>query len=703
MPIHPPDAPPPPSRSASAPVAGERPSLDPDAWYHSREADAHTEGAALDRTLRTLATWRFLAFVAAVAPFLALETSPRSWWPVLLGAGIAAGALFAYLVARFRRVRRARERAKVRETVAQEGPARRGRRWEALPLPDLAPDPPADHPSATDLDLLGRASLAHLLGTPRTLPGRAALRSAILDPGGTTTPALRAERRHAAATLAAHPELLESVQVAARTVERKGDPEALSAFRIWARGPAWESPPVRRRLRLAALVLTAVNLVLLVGWFTGWPPAWILTVGATALLWFRVRGEAHPRFDAVEGAEDSLGRWVGLLEVAARLPQGSPLLDRIREGSASPVAGAEALAHLRRLSDWAQIRRSSLVYFPVALLTAWDVHPLVPMERWRETHGDAVERWLEAVGELELLVALGTLAFDHPDWVFPEELGAEAPGPEQAPGREQAPGVEVEPKASETPFPPRGTLTASDLRHPLLPPEVAVGNDVALPSPGNLLLVTGSNMSGKSTLLRAIGVNQVLLLAGGPVAASSYAAPPLVPWSSMRIRDSLESGVSLFMAELQRLRRVVDAARADRVLVLLDEILQGTNTAERRTAARTILGHLLTARAVGAVSTHDLTLADAPELAAALTQVHLRETVSGEGGEKRLSFDHRLRPGPATSRNALVLLELVGLAPDAPEGHDGGMPGGPSEARLDAGPGENPRRATPAEDPPSGT
>lgn len=668
MPILPPDASPPPPRSPSATRGGSSPARqgtappEPDAWYGSREAEAHAEGATLDRTLRTLATWRFLAFVAAVAPFLALETSPRSWWPALLGAGVAAVALFVFLVARFRRVRRRREAAQVRERVAQEGPARRSRRWKALPLPDLAPDPPADHPSATDLDLVGRASLAHLLGTPRTLPGRAALRRAILDPGGTTTPALRRERRHAAATLAAHPELLEAVQVAARTVERKGDPEALAAFRAWARGPAWESPPVRRRLRLAALLLTVVNLVLLAGWFTGWPPAWILTVGATALLWLRVRGEAHLRFDAVEGAEDSLGRWVGLLEVAARLPQGSPLLDRIREGSASPVAGAEALAHLRRLSDWAQIRRSSLVYVPVALLTAWDVHPLVPMERWRETHGEAVERWLDAVGELELLVALGTLAFDHPDWVFPEELDAG-------------------PQASETPAAPGGTLTASDLRHPLLPPEVAVGNDVALPSPGNLLLVTGSNMSGKSTLLRAIGVNQVLLLAGGPVAASAYAAPPLVPWSSMRIRDSLESGVSLFMAELQRLRRVVDAARADRVLVLLDEILQGTNTAERRTAARTILGHLLAAGAVGAVSTHDLTLADAPELAASLTQVHLRETVSGEGSEKRLSFDHRLRPGPATSRNALVLLELVGLAPDAAEGHDGGMPGETPQAR----------------------
>lgn len=650
---------------ASPPVPGDGSA--PRAWYERRIGSAVREEGFLEGRLRKLATFRFLAFVGVAAPLLALETSPRGWWPALLGLAGALALTFAFLVFRHRQTRRLLERTRVRRQVAEEGPARLDRRWEALPLPELEPAP-ANHASAGDLDVLGRASLAHLLGTPRTLPGRAALRDALLHPlrvSGEDSPTpRRAQRREAMQVLAHHPELLEAVQVAARSVARSADPAALAAFRAWARGPGWKEAPARNRWLLAARVLTGSNLVLVAGWFAGWPPFWIGGAALSLLLWSRMRREAHARFDAVEGAEASLGQWAELLEVAARLPSSAPLLARLREGASSPVEGARALAALRRISDWAQIRRSSLVYFPVALLTAWDVHPLVPMERWRERHGERVDRWLEAVGELELLVALGTLRFDHPDWCLPEEI--------------------------EPPRPPSPAVRATDLRHPLLPPAQAVGNAVELPPPGDLLLVTGSNMSGKSTLLRAIGVNQLLLLAGGPVAASRYEAPPLTPWTSMRIRDSLVDGVSLFMAELQRLKGVVDAARREPVLVLLDEILQGTNTAERRMAARMILTHLMEAGAVGAVSTHDLTLADAPELAPHLMQVHLREEVGEVDGRRTLTFDHRLRPGPATSKNALLLLELVGLGSHDPD------PGAPALAVADP-----PGADTSASDPPA--
>jgi len=645
---------------ATSPAIASAPATrfpDPRAWYEERVRGAAAEEERLEGRLRRLATFRLLAFVGTAAPLLALETSPRGWWPALLALAGILFVVFVVLVVRHRGIRKDLDRTRIRRQVAEEGPARMDRRWDALPLVELDPAP-ADHPSAGDLDVLGRASMAHLLGTPRTLPGRAALRSVLLDPQGggvaaADLAARRADRRLAMDALSRHPELLESVQVAARSVRRKGDPVALEAFRAWAREPGWKDAASRNRWLLAARLLTAVNLVLFFGWFAGWPPFWIGGAALSLLLWSRVRTEAHARFDAVEGAEASLGQWAGLLEVAAGLPADAPLLERLRQGASSPVEGAQALASLRRISDWAQIRRSSLVYFPVALLTAWDIHPLVPMERWRDRYGDQVDRWLEAVGELELLVALAVLRFDHPAWCLPEEL----PLPDARSGSGSAP----------APGALGPTLRATDLRHPLLPPDRAVGNDVELPAPGSLLLVTGSNMSGKSTLLRAIGANQLLLLAGGPVAAARFEAPPLTPWSSMRIRDSLVDGVSLFMAELQRLKRVVDAARGEPVLVLLDEILQGTNTAERRMAARTILTHLMDAKAVGAVSTHDLTLADAPELAPHLSQVHLKEEVKEVDGRRTLSFDHRLRPGPATSKNALLLLELVGLGAE-PEG-----------------------------------
>jgi len=168
-------------------------------------------------------------------------------------------------------------------------------------------------------------------------------------------------------------------------------------------------------------------------------------------------------------------------------------------------------------------------------------------------------------------------------------------------------------------------------------------------------------MAGKTTLLRALGVNQVLALAGGPVAADGMKTRALLPWCTMRVRDNLEGGVSYFLAELQRLKQVVDAARAGPVLFLLDEVLQGTNSAERRTAARIVISHLLETAAIGAVTTHDLELGTTPELKNQAVDVHFREQVVDVDGDRTLRFDYLLRPGLATSRNALLLLEIAGL------------------------------------------
>jgi DNA mismatch repair ATPase MutS len=203
--------------------------------------------------------------------------------------------------------------------------------------------------------------------------------------------------------------------------------------------------------------------------------------------------------------------------------------------------------------------------------------------------------------------------------------------------------------------------------HPLLPGGVRVINDVTVGPPGTLLLVTGSNMSGKSTLLRALGVNIVLAGAGGPVCAPALRLPPVTLWTSMRVQDSLEQGVSYFMAELQRLKAVVDAARqahtvgGPRLFYLLDEMLQGTNTMERQVAARRILLYLVGQGAIGAVSTHDLTLAESPEMAAVAHQIHFTERIVPGPDGPTMTFDYKIRPGLATSTNALKLMEIVGL------------------------------------------
>ena len=205
-------------------------------------------------------------------------------------------------------------------------------------------------------------------------------------------------------------------------------------------------------------------------------------------------------------------------------------------------------------------------------------------------------------------------------------------------------------------------IAARDLAHPLIPDDRRVANDVEVGPPGTLLLVTGSNMSGKSTLLRAIGVNVILANAGCSVCASSMRLPAVDLHTSIRVHDSLEAGLSYFMAALARLKAVVDAAEHERpgrvLLYLLDEILQGTNSAERAVAVRAVARHLLDSGAIGAMTTHDLTLTREEPFEPAARFVHFTETVDEAGA---MSFDYRLRPGVATSRNALRLMKMIGI------------------------------------------
>jgi len=660
-----------------APTTAE-PTQGPAARARRRIEAAVAAAEALDGRLGHTSRARIGAFLLWVGPLLMLETAPDGWTAPLLVTGAVGFVAFALLVRRHRRLRAARDRERLREQLHLETLARLERRWNDAPLPPLEPAA-GDHPYAADLDILGRGSLAHLLGRVGTAPGRAALRRTLLDPlapppagaaellapahggqrsGPPTPPAGSArdwlertlDRQRAVDLLAARPDLLEEIELAGRVVEGEGSSGRTLAFVEWAGSPTWLAE--RRHLLPAAWAVTIFNLVTGVAWFAGWiaPPVWVVGMIAAFVLNRGAAGPAHSRFAAAEGGEGDPARWAGILEAARQLSPGDPVLDSIRAHTGPGEAGATgALQRLGRICDVAAVRYSSLAHFPLVALCAWDIHVLARLESWQREHGAKAEAWVRAVAELELLAALAGLRHEHPGWCFPTFDGREEGTPsDPAPAAEPAPPVSLRGRA---------------LGHPLLPPPECVGNDVDLPGPGQLLLVTGSNMAGKTTLLRAMGANQILALAGGPVAAGSFVTQPVLPWTAMRVSDSLNEGVSYFMAELKRLRRVVDAAREGPILYLLDEILQGTNTAERRTAARIVLGHLLATEAVGAVTTHDLTLADAPELQDRCVDIHFREEVVNEDGARRLHFDYRLRPGPATSRNALLLLELVGLGP----------------------------------------
>ena len=266
--------------------------------------------------------------------------------------------------------------------------------------------------------------------------------------------------------------------------------------------------------------------------------------------------------------------------------------------------------------------------------TLWTTHLAFAVENWRRHSGPAARRWLTATGEIEALCSLASHAFEHPNDPFPE-FTPEAPG-------DAAPCLEAE-----------------AIGHPLIPEDRVVCNDIRIGSDLRVLVVSGSNMSGKSTLLRTLGINAVLAQAGAPVRAKRLRMSPLAVGASIRITDSLQGGVSRFYAEILRLRQILDLTAGQLpVLFLIDEFLHGTNSHDRRIGAEALVRGLIDRGAIGLITTHDLALAEiAHTLVDRAANVHFEDQI--ENGQIR--FDYVMRPGVVRKSNAIELMRSVGL------------------------------------------
>ena len=636
---------------ASAMDRSPSPVADPRSTYAERIARFDEAAALADTSVRNYGRLRLATFAAAVAgPWLSFAAGRNV---VAWGVVAVAAATFGFLVRGQRRARRRRRLAELTADANRRGISRLDRRWDDLPPPgddlpppgddlpppgddlpppgddlpppgddlpppgdDLPPPgddlpPPGDdlpppgekarheespavgHDCADDLDVHGRASLLRLLHVGGTPEGRATLRGWLLS-GADRQSAVH--RQQAVTEMAAAFDFRDGLAAEAtlameRCEKRSGSAQAprpdagTGRFLRWAEGDGRMRG--RRRLLLGAVVLPPVNVTALALYLLGVVPSPV--VAWPVLLSLVILGASRKRMNrAFSKASDGESGVRDYGPVLAHLSnRGSSLESRCfadvlkrlggvgqrpdralvppnRDDASSRPAHRE-IERLRRLLDMADARRAPLFHLPLALFLFWDVHVLAALERWKARSGHRVRGWLEAMAEAEALAALAALAADHPDWTMPT----------------------LDDRAA--------TVRGRALGHPLLPPEACVRNDVEVGPPGSFLLVTGSNMSGKSTLLKAIGLNVVLARAGAPVCARSLRLPSLRVATSMSVRDSLADGVSHFMAELQRLKRVVDVCEhaGPRTLYLLDEVLQGTNSAERQAAARTVLRRLL--------------------------------------------------------------------------------------------------------------
>ncbi|PYR77778.1 MAG: hypothetical protein DMF86_08180 [Acidobacteria bacterium] len=597
-------------------------------WYERRVREcAGRRDAAAGRSAR-FSRFRLATFLSGVA--LLIWAARAGSLPGAAGAG-ALLLTFAALVVRHARVEDERARHEAARVINVRALARLAREWAALP--DVAPTQDAHldrHPYARDLDLFGHASVAQWLGPTATAAGAATLQEWLL---ASAPPDVVAARQAAIRELGPLAGWRETLAAEGSLAMLRG--EELRRFLAWAesRQPSFGNPAlwqaVTWTLTIAIWVLAAADFTNLIA-----TPWWSLPLILGLILWFRVARRLHHDFDDVSVGEHAIERYVAMFDlVCGRAWQTPSLLAMRRRMETSGRSAPERFRSLSRLVGFSELRRgAALLHLPIQALTLWDFHVAFALDRWRRDAGRSARDWIAALGEVDALSTFAIVHHDYPGWAF----------------------ATIDPSLKR--------FDARALAHPLIPDDRRVANDVEVGPPGTLLLVTGSNMSGKSTLLRAVGLNAVFAQAGAPVCAAALSMPSCELQASIRIEDSLELGLSYFMAALARLKAIVDAAeRRDEtrpLLYLLDEILQGTNSVERSIAVRAVVRHLLHANAIGILTTHDLALAGEEPLASAARLVHFTEQVLPDG---TMTFDYRLRDGLATSRNALRLMRLIGI------------------------------------------
>lgn len=635
-----------------------------EALYRARQAAAEGRAAEWGKQSARIGHLRGLAFLTfLISGGIYLADGNQ----VFLGITVLGLAAFVFLVRRHDVVFAAEESETRLALLNAHALARVSASWHFLPQGKYTPET-RGHPYASDLDLFGNGSLYQRISVAHTRYGKARLTSWLLEP---TPRAEIAPRQAAVSELAPLLDFRQQFEAEGLALgQRKSssgeielgegpDPAALIS---WVKGGT--PLPGGAFLTLLSFLVPLASTAGLIATFrfgmhpASWLAPFLIGLG---LLQFARRATSET-FAAVSTTEGAFLRYGGMLACLERLEAESSwlrartdeLLGRTtaQEGStsgASTKVGGErpsqVMARFRALVGWFDLRHNGMVYPFINALLLWDLHCTRALHAWRAGAAAGIERWFEVIGEFEAISSLAGLLHDDP--------GASLPR------------VEAD-----------GALSAASIGHPLIAHPRRVQNPMPPIGRGEGLLITGSNMSGKSTFLRSLGINVVLALAGGPVIARDLVLPWCTLGTSIRVSDSLASGVSHFYAEISKLKATLDQANGEAPLVfLLDEILHGTNSRERQIGARWVLAELLSRGALGIVTTHDMELCRlTPPLMERVKQFHFREDLESsdeQSGEppsastsersQRMTFDYTLRPGPVASGNALRLMRSAGL------------------------------------------
>lgn len=482
-----------------------------------------------------------------------------------------------------------------------------------------------DHAYAEDLDIFGKASLYQYINRAASEQGRQRLAAWLKAPASTD---LIISRQHAVRELRSMTEWRQDMQAYGAGSEVRISTE--ESIRGWiSEESRFMGKPIWRVARVIVPLCAFSVLALYLFDIIHLPAFLFLLVPFVIIAFFTslLVSPAYQGLNRVSPALETLAMSIGCIESASfKDPLLVSLQDRCRRGGDQ---ASVRIHRLRKILDRFDYRMNPLVYIPLSIFLLWDLQVVLQLEGWKSENRQDSGDWFDVLAEMEALSSVGTLSFNHPTWFFPD-LDNRVPG-----------------------------IRATQLAHPLIEPARAVANDFSTSGEAQITLVTGSNMAGKSTFLRSVGVNMVLACMGAPVCARSMTLAPMQVMSSMRIRDNLEESTSTFYAELKKLKSIIDAVNQhEPVFILLDEILRGTNSQDRQAGSIALIRQLIRRRATGIIATHDLELAALErEYPGSLHNYHFDVRVSGT----EMYFDYILRPGICSSMNASLLMQKIGI------------------------------------------
>ncbi len=587
-------------------------------FYQTRTSGFRQQADLLQKKENLLSMARLISFSGAVGMFFIMASFSMQAAFLVLALGLM---IFGWMIKLYVKTEKQKNHYRYLEEINdREEKCLSG---DFKVFPDGASYISQEHPYAHDLDIFGPASLFQYINRTTSKPASDMLAGWLKAPASMQDIALRQ-----AAVKELGPMIEWRQELMTLGYEKSNAIEDPAEIIRWTSTDNYFSG---KKFLLPCLIsLTVLSLAGIAAVISGLPFSVLaMVLILNAVVYFSFSSRIAHLHNQVAQSSGMLELYAGTIEMIEKQSFQSEKLTMLsRNFTAGSQDVSDQIKKLSRLVSRLDVRMNVMVAIPLNLFFFWDLHWCMALEKWKKDHAPVIANWFEAMAEFECLSCLGNMSFNNPDWVKPVIL------------------------------PDYFKLKAEDAGHPLIPEDRRVTSSLGINQNGTSVIITGSNMSGKSTFLRTIGVNIVLALAGAPVCAASFEVSHVQLLTSMRISDSLENNTSSFYAELKKLADIIRAAERNKVLLLLDEILRGTNSNDRYTGSVALIKQLIGYGAVTIIATHDLKLADlALEIPNRIDNYHFDVKIDGE----ELYFDYKLTPGICKSLNASLLMKKMGI------------------------------------------